>query len=97
MLKFIRRFDITNEAANVIRAELAACGAYKCRVKRNTTGSLRGSARVVIDCVENRDKARDAFVMLDLMTTSGDRFTLPSTRHAWNGPVEITVWASRPL
>lgn len=97
MIKFVRRHDITNEVADLIRAELASCGALKVRVKRNTTGSLRGSARIVINSVDDRVAARDAFVTLDLMTTGCDLFTIPSTRHAWNGPVEITVWASREL
>lgn len=82
-----RLYPATAAKATFLRAELTAMGVKRARVRvmRN------GAARLVLNSIEDRDAARDALVMSDACTACGDAFTVPSSRFAWNGPVEIFV------
>jgi hypothetical protein len=80
-------YPVTSEKAEALRANLAAMGARKARVKM----CRNGSCRVNIATVEDRAAARDALVLSNVCTAGGDGFTNPDSVHAWNSPVEIFV------
>ena len=80
-------YPATAEKAAAFRANLSLCGAAKARVRVMPNGA----ARLVIASAADRDVARDALILSNACTASGDAFTLPTTRAAWNGPTEIFV------
>lgn len=86
-MMFKMLYPATAEKAAILRAELARAGVPKARVRVMPNGA----ARIVLASVADRDNARDALVLADACTASGVAFTVPDSRHAWNGPTEIFV------
>lgn len=81
-----RLYPATAEKAAALRTNLTLSGAKgRVRVMPN------GAARLVINTPADRDAARDALVLSNACTTSGNAFTSPAAIHAWNGPTEIFV------
>jgi hypothetical protein len=87
-----KRYNITAAKADTIRAELTRSGITGARVRRMPNGA----ARIVLRSVEDRDAARDAFVMADLCSAAATPFTSPKWAHLSNGPVEFFVWSLTP-
>jgi hypothetical protein len=80
------------ENADNLRNALTQMGVKKARVRV----MKYGAARLVLNSVEDRDAARDALVLANAVDCTGKPFTDPSTKHAWNGPVEIFVRFTAP-
>jgi hypothetical protein len=80
-------YPVTDDKANTLRANLLAAGVNGARVRK----CPNGSARLVLASANDRDAARDALVLSNACTGSGKSFADPSSRHAWNGPVEIFI------
>jgi predicted RNA-binding Zn-ribbon protein involved in translation (DUF1610 family) len=80
-------YPATAAKAEELRSALAAWGVKGARVRRMPSGSMR----LVLKSVADRDAARDALVMVNACTACGVAFTVPDSRHAWNGPTEIFV------
>lgn len=78
-------YNITTAKAEALRTELALSGLTNARVRK----MRNGAGRLVIASVDDRDAARDALVMVNACTISGNPFTKPESRFAWNGPTEL--------
>ena len=87
MIMQIVLYPATAEKAALVRENLALCGVSGARVRRMPNGALRLALASSVD----RAAARDALVLSDACTATGESFTSPASQHAWNGPVEIFV------
>ena len=89
---FTRMYRANAENATRLRNALVEMGIKKARVR-----VMRyGAARLVLNSVSDRDAARDALVLAGALNCTGKPFTDPSTKHSWNGPVEIFVHFDAP-
>lgn len=80
-------YPATSANAALVRGNLKSCGAAGARVRKMRNGSLR----IVLANISDREPARDALVLSDACTGSGEPFTSKGSNHAWNGPTEIFV------
>lgn len=84
---FTKIYHANANNAERLRTELKAMGVKKARVRLIKCGT----ARLVLNSVEDRDAARDALVLAGALTAGGRPFTDPTTQHSWNTQVEIFV------
>jgi hypothetical protein len=84
-------YPATAEKAAIVRANLKSFGVLGARVRRMDNGSLR----IVLASKYDREAARDAFILSDACTASGEMFTSPSSSSAYNGDTEIFVRFTR--
>lgn len=87
-----RLYSITPGKAAALRAGLIALGVRRARVRVMPNGA----GRLVLASVGDRGAARDALVLVNASTPSGEPFTSPQSASAWNGPVELFFRYLRP-
>jgi hypothetical protein len=80
-------YPATAAKAAIVRANLLLCGATGVRVRVMPNGAMR----LVLASADQRGAVRDALVLSDACTHSGNLFTSPDSRFAWNGATEISI------
>lgn len=89
---FTKIYHATATNTDRLRAELTAMGVKRARVRKIPCGT----ARLVLNSVEDREAARDALVLAGALTAGGRPFTDPTTQHAWNTQTEIFIRFDAP-
>lgn len=77
----------TAAKATTVRLNLSLCGVTGARVRVMPNGAMR----LVVRDRSQREAARDALVLSDACTATGNLFTSPESSSAWNGDTEIFV------